>query len=286
MRQLSGRTYVVTGANSGVGRATTEALAARGAAVVMVCRSRERGEAARREIGEAADGAELQLRLCDLASLRQVRDLGAALSAELDGLDGLVNNAGVYRARLEHSEDGFELTMAVNHLAHFLLTALLLDRLRERSGRVVTVSSETHRGGKLRRAPLTAILRGAIDYSGLQAYSDSKLANVLFTFELARRLRGSGVTTTALHPGMLATRIWNQNDNLASLIARLFKPFMGAPRVGGRAVLRQLADPQLADVSGAYFDRQERSEPAPAARDRRLTEELWELSAELTELRS
>jgi NAD(P)-dependent dehydrogenase (short-subunit alcohol dehydrogenase family) len=278
---LTGRTYVVTGANSGVGRATTERLAADGAAVALVCRSRERGERALREIEERTGNTELALRVADLASLGQVRRLGEELATDLARLDGLINNAGVYRARREPTEEGLEMTMAVNHLAHYLLTHHVFEPLRSAGGRVVNVSSGSHRTGDLRRAPLESIVRGEIRYRGYQAYSDSKLANVLFTRELDRRARSTGVTTHAVHPGMLATRIWNQNRNLGSLLARLFKPFMGSPEKGGAAVARVATDPALDGVSGRYFDRMDEAEPAPQARDAGLARELWELSAEL-----
>lgn len=281
MADLSGTIHAVTGANSGVGKATTRRLAAAGATVIMICRSRERGERARAEIREATGVRDLELRLADLSSLDPLRRLGEGLARELERLDSLVNNAGIYRADREITEDGLEQTMAVNHVAHYLLTRLLFGPLRAASGRVVTVSSEGHRGGQLRRAPLEAILRGRIDYRGLQAYSDSKLANVLFAFELARRAEGTGVTSTALHPGVLATRIWNQNRDLGSLVMRLFKPFMGSPEKGGEAVARLAADPELETTTGRYFKAKKMTEAAAAARDPELAAELWELTADL-----
>lgn len=282
MSDLRGTIHAVTGANSGVGKATAHQLASRGATVILICRSRERGERAREEIRDSAGAAHVELRVADLASLDQVRRLGRELAAELDRLEGLVNNAGVYRADLELTEDGLERTMAVNHLSHFLLTHLLFPRLRAASGRVVNVSSDSHRVGNLRRAPLESILRGRVEYRGMRAYADSKLANVLFTFELDRHIAGSGVTTNAVHPGMLATRIWNQNRDFASLLMRLFKPFMRSPRRGGAAVARLAMDPDLAGVSGRYFDGMKERRAAPVAYDTKLARELWDLSARLT----
>lgn len=281
MGEYGERIFVITGANSGVGKSATRALATRGARVVMVCRSPERGEAALQEVRRQTGNDRLELRVADLAELDQVRRLGEALAGELDHLDGLINNAGVVRAKREITVDGFECTMATNHLAHFLLTAILLDRLEAASGRVVNVASQAHRSGKLRRTSLEAILAGDIRYRGLQAYSDSKLANVLFSNELARRAAGR-ITSNALHPGVLATRIWNQNKTPASLFAAAFKPLMGSPDVGGRVAAGLVADPQLASVSGRYFDGERQVEPAPDALDRDLAGRLWELSAELT----
>ena len=173
--------------------------------------------------------------------------------------------------------------MATNHVGHFRLTLRLLDRLKAGEGRVVNVSSDGHRRGNLRRAPLERILRGEVRYRSFQAYCDSKLANVLFTHELVRRYGDDGITSNALHPGTLSTRIWNQNRNPASLLMRLFKPFMGEPEVGGRAVFRLAADPDLVDVTGRYFNVEEETRAAPQAYDEELARELWELSARFME---
>ena len=283
MDSLSGKIAIVTGASSGIGKAAAARLAERGATVLMICRSPERGQRALSEIRGQTGNQAVELRLADLASLRQVRELGEHLSAELDRLDILINNAGVYRNRLELTEDGLERTMAVNHLAHFLLTHLLIDRLRAASGRVVNVSSGSHRSGKLDRATLQSIIRGEGRYRGLRAYSDSKLANVLFTFELARRFE-SVITANAFHPGVLATRIWNQNHNALSLMLRLFKPLMGSPEAGGDAAVRLATDPQLTHVTGKYFDKEKESRAVDMAYDQELAQRLWQVSAELTGL--
>ncbi len=284
MTELQGCICVVTGANSGVGRSTCRLMAARGAHVVLVCRDRRRGEAARVEIQRhGAQGAEVELELADLASLEEVRRAAERLRSRFGKLDVLINNAGVYRARREITADGFERTMAVNHLGHFLLTHLLLEPLKAAAGRVIIVSSEAHRGGDLTRRPLEEIFRGEGVYRGFQAYSDSKLANVLFTFELARRLdNASGVTVNALHPGVLATRIWNQNANPVSLFMRAMKPFLGSPRRGGAAVLRLAGDPSLREVSGRYFKEKDEVSAALAAHDEDLAARLWQSSIDLT----
>jgi NAD(P)-dependent dehydrogenase (short-subunit alcohol dehydrogenase family) len=280
MTQAGELVCVVTGANSGVGKSVTQFLAGRGATVHMLCRNRGRGEAALAEIRRKSKSSAVSLHIADLASLVAVRRVADELG-DLDRIDLLVNNAGVWLSRREFSQDGFEMTLAVNHLAHYLLTNLLLDRIVAASGQVINVSSESHRSGDLRRAPLESIFRGEGRYGGIKAYSDSKLANVLFTFELARRHGGLGITTNTLHPGVLSTRIWNQSASPVSLFMRLFKPVMGRPSRGGRAVLRLACDPDLQGVTGKYFKVFKESESAEMARDKALASELWELSAEL-----
>lgn len=272
---------VVTGANSGVGRSATELLAVAGASVVLVCRSEPRGRAALEAIRKRSPNARLELEVADLSSLGSVRDL-ASLLAAAGSIDVLVNNAGVYRARREMTEDGFEMTMAVNHLGHFLLTHLLLDQLTEAGGRVINVTSDGHRSGDLEKAPVEDILTGRIPFNGLKAYADSKLANVLFAFELSRRLGPAGLTAAAVHPGVLSTGIWNQNRDPLSLMMRIFKPLMKRPSTGGRAVYRLAVDVAAADVNGRYFDVEEESRAADQAYDEELAEELWNESARLT----
>lgn len=270
---------VVTGANSGIGYEAALALARDGVRVVMVCRTRQRGEAARHRIVCTAEGAQVDLLIADLASLRQVRTLASDLTAAHRKINVLVNNAAVYRGRAEVSEDGFERTMAVNHLAHFLLTNLLLSPLRAGKARVITVTSGSHRLAKLKRKPLDEIIKSVGDYSGVQAYADSKLANLLFSFELARR--EPHLTAIALHPGVLSTRIWNQNNNLLSLMMRLAKPFMERPARGGERIVRLATAPEFANATGRFYNRDSEARAAPAAYDKELAAQLWALSEEL-----
>lgn len=269
---------VVTGANAGIGRSTTDLLVGAGWSVVMVSRDRERGEQALAAVQRLSSADRVQLEIADMSSGESVRALAGRLTDRLDHLDALVNNAGVYRARRERTPDGLEVTMATNHVGHFRLTLYVLDLLRAGEGRVVNVSSDGHRRGNLRRAPLERIMRGEERYRSFQAYCDSKLANVLFTQELVRRHGSDGIVSNALHPGTLSTRIWNQNRNPASLIMSLFKPFMAKPDVGGRAVFRLAADADLAEVTGRYFNVEKETRAARQAYDEDLAAELWELS--------
>lgn len=274
-------TCVVTGANSGVGFEASLLLAGFGARVVLVCRDRSRGEAAVERIRAQVPEGDLSLELADLASFTQVRELGERLSRDNPEIDALVNNAGVYRAGLEKTEDGFEKTLAVNHLSHFLLTHLVLPNLLTARGRVINVSSEAHRRSSLSVAGLGAALRGDRPYKAWMTYSDSKLANVLFTSSLARRYSAEELAVCSVHPGVLATRLWNQNRNPLSLLMVLFKPFMGSGSVGGDAVAFLAKEPGHS-IHGRYFNKRRAVDPSPAGRDEGLAEALWDLSRGLT----
>lgn len=280
---LKGQIAVVTGANSGVGRSAAEMLLAAGIQVTMVCRSRERGERAVAELrASAATESRIELELADLSRQEDVRALAGRLAARLPAIDILVNNAGVTRPQCVHSPEGFEVTFATNHLGHFLLTRLLRERLEAGRGRIVNVSSRGHRSGDLRRAGLEDIARGRAWEGALQAYADSKLANVLFTSETARRWGTRGITANAVHPGVLATEIWKKTSLAPRLLLLPFTWFMSSPDVGGRAVMNLVDDPSRDDVTGRYFHVLDEQSPSAQARDEALARELWERSVEWT----
>ena len=247
---MQDKVCLVTGANSGIGRVAALGLAERGATVVLVCRNEERGGPVLEEIRRNGRGS-AELLVADLASQRQVRAVAAAFLARFDRLDVLINNAGVagWGTRLV-TEDGLERTFAVNHLAPFLLTALLSDRLKASApARVVTVSSAAHRNYALHFDDL----QGERRYSAFGAYSRSKLANILFTYELARRLEGTGVTANCLHPGVVATGIFR---NLPRWMRMVFvRPLALSPEKGADTMLYLAAAPEVAGVSGHYFVR-------------------------------
>jgi NAD(P)-dependent dehydrogenase (short-subunit alcohol dehydrogenase family) len=246
----------------------------------MICRSTDRGESAARRIRDEIPAAALRVEGCDLADLAQVRALAQRLGDEADRWQALVNNAGLYRAKLERTDDGLERTMAVNHLGHFLLTRLLEPALRRGGARIVNVSSQGHRRGKLRRAPLAQIFRAPPKYDGVQAYCDSKLCNVLFTRELVRRW-GPEVTCTAVHPGVLSSQIWDRERTLLMGFIRTFvKPFMDSPEVGGEAVAELASAEGHADTTDRYFRKRREAPPAPAADDRDLARDVWRVSSE------
>jgi NAD(P)-dependent dehydrogenase (short-subunit alcohol dehydrogenase family) len=273
---MAGRTCVITGANAGIGRAAALALARMGARVGMVSRSRERGEAAREEVVRGS-GSAVDLFVADLSAQAEVRRLAAEIRERYDGLDVLVNNAAVYTSKRALSPDGIELQFAVNHLAPLLLTRLLLDLLaRSAPARVVTVSSEAHRGARLEWEDL----QGERRYRGLRAYRVAKLANLLFTRELARRTAGTGVTANAVHPGVVGTELlfggWGP--------LRLLKRWLKTPEEGARVIVRLASAPELEGATGRYFREEGEIQPSAAALDDQAARRLWRVSEELTGL--
>jgi NAD(P)-dependent dehydrogenase (short-subunit alcohol dehydrogenase family) len=281
---------VVTGASSGIGLYTGLGLARAGMRVVMHGRDRERTERARAFVAARCPDARLDVALADFASLAEVRRLAGEILETCGRLDVLVNNAGLFSPGYLLSADGFELTFAVNHLAPFLLTNLLLDRLRASAprdkpvgqgptARIVTVASQAHRGNRIDLAGIT----GARDWGMLKAYGRSKLCNILFTRELAARLDGSGVVATCLHPGVVATGI-GQRGRIVGLAWRLMKPFMTGPEEGAATSVFLATAPDPTPFHGAYVIGTKAAPPDPAALDGDLARRLWDESARLTGL--
>jgi NAD(P)-dependent dehydrogenase (short-subunit alcohol dehydrogenase family) len=281
VRSLEGRTCIVTGASSGIGEETALALARLGARVVLICRSRERGEGSRAAIAQRSGNDAVDLVLGDLASLAEVRRIAAELLATCPAIQVLVNNAAVVNLRRSTTVDGHESTFAVNHLAYFLLTNLLLDRMRESApARIVNVSSNGHESGKLDFDDL----QSERNYRCMRVYGASKLANVLFTYELARRLRGTGVTANCLHPGAVATRLAHNNGAIAVIITALLRPFFLSPARGAATSIHLAAADEVEGVSGKYFVRQREVPSSPASYDEADARRLWEESCRLTGL--
>jgi NAD(P)-dependent dehydrogenase (short-subunit alcohol dehydrogenase family) len=276
----AGRTAVVTGASSGIGRYIALGLAGAGMRVVMVGRDHARTEAARGFVAARSPPAPVETALADFAALAEVRRLAGEILAAYDRIDVLVNNAGLFSPRYRVSADGFELTFAVNHLAPFLLTNLLIDRLRASApARIVNVASEAHRGQRIDPAALAH----PRDVSAMRAYGRSKLCNILFTRELALRLSGSGVVAACLHPGVVATGI-GQKGGIFELGWRLMKPFMLSPERGAETALFLATVSNPAPFQGGYLIRKALAQPDPAARDGALAGRLWEESARLVGL--
>jgi retinol dehydrogenase-14 len=271
-------TVVVTGASSGIGLETAIGLARRGASLALVARDEARGEAARRE-ALAAGAPQALLFLTNLASLAQVRRLAADLTARLDRIDVLVNNAGALHATRKVTVDGLEMNFAVNHLAPFLLTNLLLPKLKASApARVVTVASDAHRTGRIDWNDLQSEQR----FSVVNAYSASKLCNILFAAELARRLAGSGVTSNSLHPGVVATRFGRDDPGWLGAATRVLTPLFRSARKGARTSLYLAASSDVEGVTGRYFSDFVAVRPSRAARDEVAARRLWEISARLS----
>jgi retinol dehydrogenase-12 len=279
-RPMNGKVCVITGASSGIGKAASLALARLGADVILVCRDKARGEAALAEVGAVAPASIRQLELADLSSLRDVRELAGRLS-RLDRLDVLINNAGLVLASRQVSADGFEYTFALNHLAPFLLTGLLREKLAASApARVVTVSSAAHRAARLDLADLQ--LTG--HFNGWRAYANSKLANILFTRELASRLAGTGVTANCVHPGTVNTRFGRDGSSMLRFGLGIGRRFLLSAAQGADTVVYLASSPDVAAATGGYYVKRRLRAPSGAARDPETARRLWAISAELTGL--
>ena len=277
---MGGKVALVTGGTSGIGKATAMALAAMGADVIVVGRDRERGERATEEI-RAQTGAKVDLALADLSSQAEVRALAEEFRRRYDRLDVLVNNAGLVQSTRTETVDGLESTFAINHLAPFLLTNLLLDMLKESApSRVVTVSSEAERWGNIDLDDL----QSKKSYRGFPVYGMTKLANIMFTYELAERLKGTGVTATCMHPGAVNTRFGTSNRGPMTLLFRAFKPFMRTPDQGADTVIWLASSPEVEGLSGRYYSDRKPLEPKKIANDPAARRRLWEESERLTGL--
>jgi NAD(P)-dependent dehydrogenase (short-subunit alcohol dehydrogenase family) len=272
---------LITGATSGIGKATAMGLANMGASVVMVGRDRGRGEAAMAEIKDKSANASVDLMLADLSSQEQIRRLADEFKEAYPRLDVLINNAGVIRSKRITTADGMETTFAVNHLAYFLLTNLLLDVLKAGApSRIVNVSSGDHSNGTIDFDDL----QGEKGYKGAKAYSQSKLANVLFTYELARRLEGTGVTANCLHPGVVGTNLGSGVSGVFGFMVRAFTPLMKSPEKGAETSIYLATSQEVEGLSGRYFVKKDEASSSDASHDERLARRLWEVSAELTNL--
>ncbi|TCM44267.1 SDR family oxidoreductase [Kribbella sp. VKM Ac-2568] len=275
---LRSTTVLITGATSGIGKATALGLAGMGAHVAITGRDRERTERAAREI-RAVGGGDVDVFVADLSSQAEVRRLADEVLQRLPRLDVLINNVGGYWDNRHVTADGLELTFALNHLAPFLLTKLLLDRLKQSApARVVTVSSNAQRIGRIDFDDL----QGEKSYSGSRAYDQSKLANLLFSYELARRLEGDGVTANALHPGVVSTSFGAEDPGrIQRLFVPFFRPFMKTPEQGAATSIHLASSPELENVTGLYFVNSKAKKSSERSYDLSAAARLWKVSDEL-----
>ena len=276
---MEGKVCVVTGATSGIGKAAATALAGLGATVVLVGRDRGRTEAAAAEIrSESAPPPRAEI--ADLASMEQVRGLAERL-AGLERIDVLINNAGLVLRERRITPDGCEHVFALNHLAPFLLTNLLVPKLTASApARVVTVASDAHSAARLDLSDPN-LERG---WDSWRSYANSKLANILFTRELARRLDGTGVTANCAHPGVVRTGFGSEAKPLLRLGITIARPFMLSPERGADTIVYLASSPDVADQTGGYYVKRQRREPSAVARDDAAARKLWEISEQMTGL--
>jgi retinol dehydrogenase-14 len=279
---MQGRICIVTGASSGLGKATALGLAKLGARVVMVCRAEARGEAARQDIIKGSGNSKVELLIADLSSQSDVYTLAETFKQRFDKLHVLINNAGVYLRERHLSKDGLEQTFSVNYLAPFLLTNLLLERLQASvPARIINVAGAYHRQGRIHFDDLQL----ARAYTGTAANNQSQLARVLFTYELARRLEGTGVTVNCLHPGSVRTDIMRDIPKYLLEIANtVLRPFFISPERGAETILYLAASPEVENTSGKYFVNKRTVNSSRASYDAELAKKLWTMSEWLSGL--
>jgi NAD(P)-dependent dehydrogenase (short-subunit alcohol dehydrogenase family) len=275
---------IITGANSGIGKATASGLSEMGATVVMICRSKSRGEAARAEIMTKTENDNVDLLVADLSSQAAVRQAIQEFNDRYNQLHVLVNNAGLYRTARSDTVDGLEMTIAVNYLAPFLMTNLLLDTLRSSApARIVNVAGTYHRKATMSFDDLMS----EKDYSGSKANNMSKLAMVLFTYELARKLDGTGVTANCLHPGVVATGLVEKDPDyprFSRMMYNLFKRVGSSPEEGARTSIYLASSPEVEGLTGKYFEKMKEKESSNESYNVVKAERLWEESLRLTGL--
>lgn len=277
---VEGKLCLVTGATSGIGAATAAELAHRGARVLLVARTHDRGRAAADAIRTKEPGVQLQVLTCDLARMADVRHLARAVEDAHGGLDVLINNAGVANFTRRTTQDGFEHTLAVNHLAPFLLTNLLRDAMSvPAEARVVTVTSDNHQ--TVKSVPFHDI-HSQQRYRPLEVYNRTKLMNVWFTQVLATELAGTQITANCLSPGFVRTQLARDAKGGFAVFIRLVAPFQTSPEKGAQTTVHLASSPELSGKSGGYYRKSALSEPRGLAHDQESARRLWRLSAELT----
>ena len=280
---MNGKTIVITGGTSGIGEVAAEKLAAMGARIVLVARDRARAEATLTRLRTAAKGAAHRAYYADLSSISEMKHVGLEIAAEEPRIDVLINNAGALFETRQVTPDGLEMTFATNHMSYFVLTELLRKNLAASApARIVNTSSHAHRGAKLDFDDLQM----KNSYSGFRAYGRSKLCNILFTRELARRLAGTGVTANSLHPGFVNTRFGGQNKGFGSHVLGLLKRFALTPEKGAETLIYLASSDALASVTGEYYYKCQAMPPSREAQDDEAARRLWQESERLAALKT
>jgi NAD(P)-dependent dehydrogenase (short-subunit alcohol dehydrogenase family) len=279
---MSDKVVMITGANSGIGKETAIQLAKKGATIIMVCRDRERGGAFLKEIKGLGNSDNVKLYIADLADQNSIRAMVAEFRRDHDKLHVLINNAGLILYKRETTPEGYGATFAINHLGHFLLTYLLLNILETSAPRrIINVSSGTHKWAKLNLDNIHL----EENYGRFRAYGNSKLYNIMFTYELARRLKGSGISVNALHPGAVRTNFARNNKGILSkLILYLLRAFMISVEKGARTSIYLASSPEVENVTGKYFIKNQMRKSSEISYDRAAQLRLWKISEELTDI--
>lgn len=278
--RMKDKTIVITGATSGIGRVAAQSLAELGAKVVMVGRDQSRCEETVSQIQQTTENPEVEYQLAEFSSLKEVHQLSERLQETYDRIDVLINNAGAYYLRRKVSLDGFEMTLAVNHLASFLLTLGLLPRLQTSApSRIINVASALHERTQIDFDDL----QGERRYSGMRAYSQSKLANILFAYELDRRYRHTGISANALHPGFVATNLGSNNGWWMQLVLPIIHLSAISPERGAQNTIYLASAPEFDEISGQYFIGRQAVPSSPESNNTATAEQLWKVSEELTE---
>jgi NAD(P)-dependent dehydrogenase (short-subunit alcohol dehydrogenase family) len=276
---MHGKTVVITGATSGIGEVAALELAAKGARIVFIARDSGRGEATRAKLDAKAPGLLHKVHYADLSLIAEQKRVAAAIAASEPRIDVLINNAGATFAQRQVTAEGVELTFALNHLSYFVIAAGLRERLQGSApARIVSTSSDAHRGMNLDLDDLQSARR----YTGIMAYGRSKLENILFTRELARRLSGTGVTANCLHPGVVATRFGHESGGVLQSLLKAVQIFAISPEKGAATLVYLASSPEVAHVNGEYFYKNKIAKTSGAARDAALAAELWQKTVELT----
>jgi NAD(P)-dependent dehydrogenase (short-subunit alcohol dehydrogenase family) len=275
---MKGKVVVITGATSGIGQVAAEQLAAMGARMVLVARDKTRGEAALARLRQSGPGVAHSVYYADLSLVSEMKRVVAEIATAEPRIDVLINNAGAMFGSRQVTSDGLELTFATNHVAYFVLTHGLRDRLVAAApARVINTSSDAHRRDRLDFSDL----QSANSYGGFRVYCRSKLANILYTRELARRLAGTGVTANSLHPGFVATRFGDQSGGLLSFVFRVAKNFAISPEEGAETIVYLASSDEVAKVTGKYFNKCREATPTPEAQDDDGALRLWQETEKL-----
>ncbi|XP_072165395.1 retinol dehydrogenase 13-like [Diadema setosum] len=285
---VDGKVFIITGANSGIGKETAMELAKRGGTVILACRDMKKAEKARKEIILGSGNVNVKAMELDLASFGSIRRFAEKVKSDESNLHVLINNAGLMRCPKWKTEDGLEMQMGVNHIGHFLLTNLLLDKLKASApSRIINVSSIAHKVGQIHLEDLNSEER----YNSAEAYANSKLANVLFTKELSKRLQGTGVTANVLHPGVVKTNIgrhtgMHQSGFSMMVLGPIFWLFVKTPKQGAQTSIYCAIEEELETVSGQYFQDCKQIECADVGKNDEMAAKLWDISAKVTGLQA